>query len=178
MQILAQYERLCHKLARKFAFVANNQDHNDLVQEGRIGLLNAIETYDPKYGAKFFTWAYYQVRAHIVGSGRSDRKQPKYPHSIEDCPRAYNVEDPSQEVVVKDDIPHQVIIDIIEQCCGGFNSKRANIVMDRFGLFGRKQLRNSECAEKYGLTKYAVNSHTYAMKKHVREKFPHLGDFV
>ena len=176
--ILEKYERLCHKLARKFAFTAPSYQHEDLVQEGRIGLLNAIRSYDPSYGAAFMTWAYYHVRGVVSSAGRSDAKQPRFPLSVEDCPRAYNLEDPSQDIVVHDEYPSEFIKNLIEKTCGGLHTKRASIVMDRFGLLGRKELRNCECAEKYGLTKYAVNSHTYSFKRKAREMFPHLSDFV
>ena len=62
MAILNQYEKLCHKLARKFAFTAPSFVHEDLVQEGRMGLLHAINTFDPDNGAAFMTWAYYNVQ--------------------------------------------------------------------------------------------------------------------
>jgi len=177
-ELLQKYERLCHKLARKFKFTASNHDHEDLAQEGRIGLLHAIDTYDPSHGASFMTWAYYHVRGQIASAGRFDRKQPAYPRSIEDCPRAYNIEDPTQEVVVRDDLPRDIVRKIIEECCGGMHTKRAKIVMDRYGLLGRKELRNCECAEKYGITKYAVTSHTSSFKRKARIAFPHLADFV
>ena len=50
--------------------------------------------------------------------------------------------------------------------------------MDRYGLLGRKELRNCEAAAKYGITKYAVNSHTGTFKRKARELFPHLKDFI
>lgn len=177
-QLLEKYERLCHKLARKFAFTATNHDHEDLVQEGRIGVIRGIQTYEEGHGTKPLTWIYYSVRGAIAGAGRYDRKQPAYPRSIEDCPRAYNVEDPSQEVIVRDDLPGNLVQKIIEECCGGLHTKRAKIVMDRYGLLGRKELRNCECAEKYGITKYAVTSHTSSFKRKARIAFPHLEDFV
>jgi len=176
--LLQKYERLCHKLARKFGFTATNHDHEDLVQEGRIGLLSAMDSYDPSHGASFMAWAYYHVRGSIAGAGRYDRKQPAYPRSIEDCPRAYNIEDPAQEVIVRDDLPGNLVQKIIEECCGGLHTKRAKIVMDRYGLLGHKELRNCECAEKYGITKYAVTSHTSSFKRKARLQFPHLADFV
>jgi RNA polymerase sigma factor (sigma-70 family) len=177
-QVIDKYMRLCHKLARKFAFTATSSTHEDLVQEGVIGLLSALQSYDPIHGAAFITWAYYHVRGAIASAGRSDRRQPKFPRSIEDCPRAYNVEDPKQEVVVKDDLPHAMVERLIEECAGGFHTKRASVVMDRFGLLGRPQLRNCEAAEKYGLTKYAINSHTSSFKRRVREKFPELAQYI
>ena len=177
-ELLNKYERLCHKLARKFGFTASNHDHEDLVQEGRIGLLKAVDSYDESHGASFMTWAYYHVRGAVAGAGRVDRKQPAYPWSIEDCPRAYNIEDPAQEIKVRDDLPRDIVRKIVEECCGGLHTKRAKIVMDRYGLLGHKELRNFECAEKYGITKYAVTSHTSSFKRKARLHFPHLADFV
>ena len=176
--MIAKYERLCHKLARKFAFTANTHDHDDLVQEAKIGLIKAIHSYQSDRGAKPITWFYYAIRGHVVSAGRSDRKQPSYPYSIEDCPRAYNIEDPTQEATVHDDLPRGLVEKLIEQCCGGMHTKRAKIVMDRYGLLGRKELRNCECAEKYGITKYAVTSHTSGFKRKARLCFPELAQFV
>jgi len=176
--LLLKYERLCHKLARKFSFTAPSYQHEDLVQEGRIALIKAIQTYETGRGAVFMTWAFYHVRGAIASAGKSDRKQPKYPKSIEDCPRAYNIEDPTQAPAVKEDLPKNIVHKLIKECCGGFHTKRAKIVIDRYGLFGNPELRNCECAEKYGMTKYAVNSHTLQFKNKVRKKFPELAEFI
>lgn len=178
LAIIKQYERLVHKLARKYSFTATSHTHEDLTQEGFIGLLQAIRTFDPNRGARFMTWAYYHVRGTITACGRYDRKQPKYPLSLEDCQRAYNVEDPSQDFEVREDMPEGLVRTLIESCCGGLDTKRAQVVIDRFGLFGKKELRNCECAEKYNITKYAVNTHVYAFKRKAAQKFPHLEAYV
>ncbi len=177
-QVLKKYERLVHKLAWKYGFTAASFTHEDLTQEGYIGLLSAIKSYDPTRGAKFMTWAYYHIRGAITSCGRVDRHQPKFPYSLEDCPRAYNLEDPTQNPDVKMDIPESLIRKVVEDSCGGLHTKRAKVVIDRFGLFGNKELRNCECVDKYGMTKYAVNAHVYAMKKKAAQKFPELGVFV
>lgn len=176
--IVKKYELLCHKLARKFGFMSPSYQHEDLFQEACIGVLNAIKSYDEKFGAGFMTWAYYNIRGAVAGAGRIDQRQPKFPKSIEDADRAYNIEDLSQRPTVKEDISVELITKIIEQSCGGLHTKRANVVMDRFGLLGREALRNFECAEKYGITKYAVNSHTYQFKCKARAKFPELAEFI
>jgi RNA polymerase sporulation-specific sigma factor len=176
-QLLLKYENLCHKLARKFAFTAPNHDHDDLFQEGQIGLLRAIETFDTEGGASFMTWAFYQVRGAIAGAGKVDRKQPKYPLSIENSQRAYNIEY-ENEPELKEDLPAGLALKLIEECAGGIGTKRAKIVIDRYGLFGYPKLRNCEVCKKYDTNKNAVVSHTYNFKKKVRERFPHLADYV
>lgn len=176
--ILVKYERLVHKLAWKYSFTAPSFTHDDLIQEGNIGLLNAMRSFDPDRGAKFMTWAYYHIRGALTSCGRSDQRQPKYPQSLEDCPRAYNIVDPTQDIDVKDDLPENIARTLIESCCGGMETKRAKVVIDRFGLFGNKELRNCETAEKYNITKYAVNTHVYAFKKKAAEKFPFLEAYV
>lgn len=177
-QLLNKYERLVHKFAWRFAFTATSHTHEDLAQEGYIGLLRAIRTYDPTKGAKFMTWAFYHIRGSITSCGRSDRRQPRYPFSLEDCPRAYNVEDPSQKIDVKIKIPTDYIHTVVSECCGGMHTKRARVVTDRFGLFGNDELRNCETAAKYGITKYAVNAHVYAFKKKASRVFPDLAMYV
>ena len=176
-RILLQFENLCHKLSRKFAFTAPNHDHDDLFQEAQIGLLRAIETFDANAGASFMTWAFYQVRGAVAGAGKTDRKQPKYPLSIECSTRAYNVEY-ENEPELKEDLPAGLALKLIEECAGGIGSKRASIVIDRYGLFGYPQLRNCEVCKKHGTNKNAVVSHTYNFKNKVKKRFPHLADLV
>ena len=175
--ILLKYENLCHKLARKFAFTAPNHDHDDLFQEAQIGLLRAVETFETDGGASFMTWAFYQVRGAVASAGKSDRKQPKYPLSIESAPRAYNVEY-ENEPEIRDELPPAIAQKLIDECAGGMGTKRAKVVIDRYGLFGFAQLRNCEVCAKYGISKNAVVSHTGSFKRKVRERFPHLADFV
>ena len=43
-QIIKKYERLVHKLAWKYGFTAASFTHEDLAQEGYIGLLSAIKS--------------------------------------------------------------------------------------------------------------------------------------
>lgn len=175
--VLDKYALLCHKLARKFGFTAPNFDHEDLFQEAQIGLLSALQTYQSDKGASFMTWAFYAIRGAVVSAGKTDRKQPRYPVSLETSARAYNIEDP-RVFTVKDDLPVGLATLLIEECAGGMHTKRAKIICDRYGLLGHPELRNCEAAKKYGISKNAIVSHTYNFKKKVRAKFPELARFV
>jgi RNA polymerase sigma-32 factor len=51
--------------------VARDYDHArvpliDLVQEGNVGLLQAVEKFDPEKGVRFATYAVFWIRAHIL----------------------------------------------------------------------------------------------------------------
>ena len=60
--LVAQLSPLVRSIARKFA---GSEPVEDLESEGFLGLLQAIEQYDPSRGAKFSTYATHLVGGHI-----------------------------------------------------------------------------------------------------------------
>jgi DNA-directed RNA polymerase sigma subunit (sigma70/sigma32) len=102
---------------------------------------------------------------------------PKYPLSLEQSDWGNNLEDTVQ-YEVKDEYASEMIQKLIEDGCGSLNSKRAQIVCDRYGLLGRPAMRQGEVAAKYGMSKQAVNSHIARFTKIVREKHPELEALV
>jgi RNA polymerase primary sigma factor len=66
--------RLVHSLARRYRGRAASYD--DLVQEGTIGLVRAVEKFDHRRGLKFSTYAVWWIRrslANAVGDARTIR---------------------------------------------------------------------------------------------------------
>jgi RNA polymerase sporulation-specific sigma factor len=145
----------------------------DLVQEGLLGIVKAIETFDLDRGTRFMTWVYPNVRGAVQGVARKDNRLPKYPLSLEQSDWGHNLEDTVQ-YEVHDEFKAGFVHDLIIAGCGSLESKRAQIVCDRYGLLGKRALRQGEVAEKYGMTKQAVNSHIARFSKIVREKHPEL----
>jgi len=43
-------------------------NYDDLLQEGRIGILQAIDTFDLAQDVKFSTWAYHKIRGRITSA--------------------------------------------------------------------------------------------------------------
>jgi RNA polymerase sporulation-specific sigma factor len=172
-KIVEQYTPLVHKIVNKYAWMSPAHSRDDLVQEGLMGIVKAIETFDLERGTRFMTWVYPQVRGAVQGVARKDNRMPKYPLSLEQSDWAKNLEDPDQ-FEVRDDYTSNLVHDIIIAGCGSVNSKRAQIVCDRYGLLGRTAMRQGEVAKKYGMTKQAINSHIARFSKIIREKHPEL----
>lgn len=63
-KIFKQYNALVHKNSK--AFFLKGADYEDLVQEGFIGLLNAVKNYDNSKNASFATFAHICIRRQII----------------------------------------------------------------------------------------------------------------
>lgn len=73
-RILAESNlRFVVAVARKFASRGARLD--DLVQEGNVGLMKAIEHFDPKKNVRFATYAVWWIRAYITRYLKDNRSQ-------------------------------------------------------------------------------------------------------
>jgi len=175
--IVEQYTPLVHKIVNKYAWMAPKHSREDLVQEGLLGIVKAIETFDLSRGYRFMTWVYPQVRGAVQGVARKENRIPKYQKSLEQADWAHNLEDPVQ-YEVRDEFVSERVRELVISGCGSVTSKRAQIVCDRFGLLGNAPLRQGEVARKHGMTKQAVQSHIARFSKIIREKHPNLKEFI
>jgi len=175
--IVEQYIPLVQKIVNKYAWMSPAHSREDLVQEGLLGVVRAIETFEIERGTRFMTWVYPQVRGAVQGVARRDLRKPRYMYSIEQSDWGLNLEDTNQ-FEVQDDYQSNFIHDLIVAGCGSVNSRRAQIVCDRYGLLGCKPMRQGEVAKKYGLTKQATQSYLARFKKLVQEKHPELESII
>jgi RNA polymerase sporulation-specific sigma factor len=172
-KIVEQYTPLVHKIVNKYSWMSPEHSRDDLVQEGLLGIVKAIETFDLNRGTRFMTWVYPKVRGAVQAVARKNHRDPKYPLSLEQSDWGHNLEDTAQYEITES-YGANLVEEIIAVGCGSVTSKRAQIVCDRFGLLGRTPLRQGEVALKYGLTKQAVNSHLARFTQKVREGRPEL----
>jgi RNA polymerase sigma factor (sigma-70 family) len=181
--LIEKYTPLVHKMVNKYAFMSPAHSKEDLVQEGRLGIVKAVETFDMNYltkdgkPIKFMTWVFPKVRAAVQKVARHEHITPKYMLSLEQSDWAGNLEDP-HAFEVRDEFKEGFIRTILIDGCDSLDSVRAQIVCDRFGLLGRESLRQGEVAKKHGLTKQSVNGHISRFSKKIREKYPELKEFV
>lgn len=62
-QIVSRYLHLVQSVARRFSGMGESME--DLIQEGSIGLLNAVDLFDPDRGVKFSTYACHLITSQI-----------------------------------------------------------------------------------------------------------------
>lgn len=65
-RVVLTHWRMIRKVAWKCERFAGSHDIDDLAHFGVIGLLRAIDLYDPKHGLAFSTYAMVAVRSHIL----------------------------------------------------------------------------------------------------------------
>lgn len=179
-KLVEQYTPLVHKIVSKYAWMSPSHSRDDLVQEGLMGIVKAIETFDINNYSNFMTWVYPQVRGAVQRVARQENRHPRYKLPIENADQTgphMELTDPIQYEVFDSELSTR-IKNIIIKCCGSVESKQAQIICSRFGLLGQEPLRQKDVAKKFGLTKQAVNSHIHRFSKAVRERYPELVDLI
>jgi RNA polymerase sigma-B factor len=71
--LVMRHMGLVYQIANKYAAVARDS-HDDLVQEGCLGLIRAIERFRPDYGVQFSTYAYPVISGTIKNYLRDRRR--------------------------------------------------------------------------------------------------------
>lgn len=97
-QLIKMHERLVRFLARKFK--DKGEPLEDLIQQGMIGLIHAVDRYDPDRGVKFSTYATPTILGEIKRYFRDKTWSVKVPRRIQELNLLVNrlAEDLTQEL--------------------------------------------------------------------------------
>jgi RNA polymerase sigma factor (sigma-70 family) len=176
--VIERWTPLIHKMVNKYGFLAPSHQRDDLVQMGRIAVVEAIDTYTGDRNTKPATWIWYKVRGKIQGYGNKQNRHPKYNVELDDADRKGNLED-QNTFELREDYPRDLIKKVLESGCrDGMSSRRAQIVCSRFGLFGEEALAQGDVAKKFGISKQAVNGHLNGFYKKVQKAMPGLRNYL
>ena len=107
-ELIRRYGRIIRSVARPYFLTGG--DSEDLMQEGTIGLLQAIRTYDPQLGSAFRTYAVLCIRHRLVSAIRSAAGKKNV--SLDECLSLESSlfdEDPSQNRNLRG--PEDLVID-------------------------------------------------------------------
>lgn len=145
--------RLVVALAKKFA--ASPSHLEDLISEGHLPLIRAVELFDFSRGYRFSTYATWAVRNHFLRSRKDDaRYQERFhdgaSHALEHAPDARNSwqADESQRTAQQKLVDH-----LLSQ----LNDREREILSARFGLNGQcAEQTLAEIGGKIGLSKERV----------------------
>ena len=103
--LVAKYTRLVRACVRPYFLVGG--DGEDLIQEGMLGLLSAIRSFDETRGARFETYAELCIRRRAISAVRvyalrDNVKDELSPESLLEVPVAYLLRDPEELVIARE----------------------------------------------------------------------------
>ncbi|MFP4521993.1 MAG: RNA polymerase sigma factor RpoD/SigA, partial [Fibrobacterota bacterium] len=88
-KLVESNSRLVVSVAKKYS--RKKEDLGDLIQEGNLGLIRAIETYDYKKGFKFSTYATWWIKQSITRSITERSKLIRIPSNIVEMQRKISI---------------------------------------------------------------------------------------
>ena len=149
----------------------------DIVEEGNIGLIKAIDRFDPKKDTKVISYAVWWIRKNIIEA--IEKRGVLDVDNIDDyLPTNHDKKDDNETVETRIAIPEKNdfveekqtapidAINILEELFEGVPERERYIVSDYFGLDGIKPKTLEEIGEEFNLTKERVRQlNEKALKK-------------
>ncbi|MCD8312400.1 MAG: RNA polymerase sporulation sigma factor SigK [Firmicutes bacterium] len=154
--------RLVSHIVRKY--YSGNKNQDDLISIGSIGLIKAVDTFDPQNGARLATYASRCIQNEILMYFRSQKKLSAE-ISINDAidtdrdgnPLTYadviSVEDNIAETIDRK-IKSEKALEYIKKRLG---ERERKIMISRYGLDGGRAMTQREVAESLGISRSYVS---------------------
>ncbi len=80
--LIEEHMYLVNIIAHRYKNASNGLGFNDLVQEGSIGLITAVDYYDPTYGTKFSSYAGIWIKQSMTDALTSKSRVLRLPSHI------------------------------------------------------------------------------------------------
>ena len=166
--------RLVSHIVRKYYGTAKNQD--DLVSIGSIGLVKAVDTFDPKNGTRFATYAAKCIQNEILMYFRSQKKLSAEVsiHETIDVDRDGNPLTYMDVIATEDNVAEETDAKIkalmVRRLVNSvLDEREREIILLRYGMNGNKPHTQREVAELLGISRSYVSRIEKAALETLRE---------
>lgn len=155
-------------IAKQYLYCAGCLTLLDLINEGNIGLISALETYDPSVGTKFMSYAVSRVRAAITNALTTQsrmvadyHKDSPNRHASLDAPTADDNDTTLGDVLcVSNDSEsfanESLTNDLLRALNAVLKPKEVTIICVLYGIGGAQAQKKWELAEEYGKTEERI----------------------
>jgi RNA polymerase sporulation-specific sigma factor len=132
--IIESYQPLVFKIASR---ITNREDlFFDLIQEGTVGLIEAVENFDLHHAVRFSTFAQYRIRGRMIDFLRRQRSNQDslelalYEEEIE----SFISRIADEHVNIEDEVAYKVINQQVNQAISRLSPKEQRIIRDLYLL--------------------------------------------